>query len=282
MIVSPTRQSLSESLAIPVEEGLPIGLVPTMGYLHEGHLSLVDRARAASDFLVVSVFVNPLQFGPGEDLNRYPRDLERDLRLLRDRGVDLVFSPSVQEMYPHGSPQIVIDPGSMAGRLCGRYRSGHFGGVLTVVARLFGLIKPTMAVFGKKDFQQAVLIRRMVLDLEMGIEIDLGPIVREADGLALSSRNVFLSTAERADAVGLRRSLLSVQQDFQNGATSGRTLKAALTREVGKYPLLKLQYGEMVDPETLDVVEEVVPGTVVAVAAHCGDTRLIDNHTLAE
>jgi len=282
VIVSPTRQSLSESLRPARREGLRIGLVPTMGYLHEGHLSLVDRAREVSDFLAVSVFVNPLQFGPEEDLTRYPRDLEKDLRLLRDRGADLVFSPSVQEMYPHGPPQIVIDPGSMAQRLCGRYRPDHFGGVLTVVARLFGLFRPAVAVFGEKDFQQAVLIRRMVGELEMGVEITLGPIVREADGLALSSRNVRLSDAERVDAVGLRKGLLAVQLEFQEGTRSGGTLKATLAREAGKYPLLKLQYGEIVNPETLDAVEDVVPGAVVAVAAHCGDTRLIDNLTLVD
>jgi len=280
VIVAPTRQSLSESLGPARREGLRIGLVPTMGYLHEGHLSLVDRAREVSDFLAVSVFVNPLQFGPREDLDRYPRDLERDLRLLRDRGADLVFSPSIQEMYPYGSPEIVIDPGPMAHRLCGRYRPGHFGGVLTVVVRLFGLFRPTVAVFGEKDFQQAVLIRSMVRDLEMGVEVTLGPIVREADGLALSSRNVFLSPAERAEAVGLRKGLLAVQAEFELGVRSGEALEAALVREVGNYPLLELQYGELVDPETLETVEDVVPGSVVAVAAHCGGTRLIDNHTL--
>jgi pantoate--beta-alanine ligase len=251
-----------------------------MGYLHAGHLSLVDIARRRSDVLAVSVFVNPLQFGPGEDLDRYPRDLERDLELLRARGVDLVFSPSVDEMYPGGSPLVTVDPGPMANRLCGEHRPGHFGGVLTVVARLFGLFSPTLAVFGRKDFQQAVLIQRMVRDLEMEVEVVLGPIVREEDGLALSSRNVFLSPEERADAVGLRASLLEVQRSFSNGIRSRVDLLEILEGEFRKHPILRLQYGEIVDPETLGSVEMVSEGDVVALAAFCGETRLIDNHLL--
>ena len=280
MILSPTRQILSESLGPIREEGLRVGLVPSMGYLHEGHLSLVDIARERSDFLAVSIFVNPLQFGPGEDLGLYPRDLDRDLALLGERGADLVFFPSVEEMFPDGEPQVVVDPGPMGQRLCGEYRPGHFRGVLTVVARLLGLFRPHVAVFGQKDYQQAVLIRRMVRDMEMGVELAFGPVVREEDGLALSSRNLFLSEDQRADAVGLRQSLQAVQRAFEKGSRSGTELRGVLVREVANYPLLQLQYGEIVHPQRLEPLEAVEPGAVVAVAAHCGRTRLIDNHIL--
>jgi len=251
-----------------------------MGYLHEGHLSLVDLARRDSDYLVASIFVNPMQFGPEEDLEQYPRDLDRDLALLEERDIDLVFHPPVEEMYPAGAPEVSIDPGPMGERLCGRYRPSHFRGVLTVVARLFGLVRPQVAVFGRKDYQQAVLIRRMVHDLEMGVEILLGPIIREEDGLALSSRNVFLSPEERRDAAGLQRTLLQVQRAFRNGERSVDALLRVLEEEVIEFPLLALQYGEVIEPESLDPLEVATSGSVVAVAAHCGSTRLIDNHQL--
>ncbi len=280
MILSTRRQHLAESLDLVRSDGLRVGLVPTMGSLHEGHLSLVDRARGEGEFLAVSIFVNPLQFGPGEDLDRYPRDLERDLDLLRERNVDLVFAPSVEEMYPGGDPQVVVDPGPMGSKLCGHHRPGHFSGVLTVVARLFGLFRPQVAVFGQKDFQQAVLIRRMVRDLEMGVEVVTGPTVREEDGLAMSSRNALLSNAERSDAVGLSRALEEVQRSFQGGVTSGSELRAVLHRAVSAFSLLRLQYGEIVDPEGLDPVADASPGAVAVLAAYCGRTRLIDNHVL--
>ena len=271
-----------EALETPRAGSLAVGLVPTMGYLHEGHLSLVDRAREESDFLAVSVFVNPLQFGPEEDLDRYPRDLDQDLKLLRERDVDLVFAPSVQEMYPGGEPQIVVDPGPLGGKLCGLHRPRHFGGVLTVVARLFGLFRPSVAVFGQKDYQQATLIKRMVLDLEMGVEIVTAPIVREDDGVAMSSRNVLLSEGERVEAAGLNRGLLEVQRLYEAGERSGERLRAALHEVVAGFPLLRLQYGEIVDPDTLDPVAEISNGAVAVLAAHCGETRLIDNHLLTD
>ncbi len=280
MILTAHRVELASHLETAKGRGLLVGLVPTMGFLHEGHLSLVDLAKERSDYVAVSVFVNPLQFGPDEDLDRYPRDLERDLSLLRDRGADLVFSPALGEMYPAGSPQITVDPGPLAKKLCGAYRPGHFGGVLTVVARLFGLVRPKTAVFGQKDYQQAALIRRMVRDLEMGVEILLGPIVRESDGLAMSSRNVLLSEEERSDAVGLSAGLTRVQAAFQSGVRDPAGLRKILAEELSRYPLLDLQYGEVVDPETLEQVGEAYPGCVVALAAHCGRTRLIDNHIL--
>jgi len=251
-----------------------------MGYLHEGHLSLVDLARARAEFLTASIFVNPLQFGAGEDLNRYPSDLERDLALLEARGVDLVFHPSLEEMYPGGDPEVTVDPGSMGTVLCGAFRPGHFGGVLTVVARLFGLFRPDVAAFGRKDFQQAVLLRRMVRDLEMKVEVLLGEIIREEDGLAMSSRNVFLTPSERADALGIRKGLLAVEGAFLAGTTSADALQRILMDEMERHPGLAFQYGEVVHPERLEPVGFASPGSVVAVAAHCGSTRLIDNQIL--
>ena len=280
MILATTRQELREALAAAREAGQRVGLVPTMGYLHEGHLSLVDLARARAEFLTASIFVNPLQFGAGEDLNRYPSDLERDLALLEARGVDLVFHPSLEEMYPGGDPEVTVDPGSMGTVLCGAFRPGHFGGVLTVVAQLFGLFRPDVAAFGQKDFQQAVLIRRMVRDLEMKVEVLLGEIIREEDGLAMSSRNVFLTPSERADALGIRKGLLAVEGAFLAGTTSADALQRILMDEVERHPGLAIQYGEVVHPERLEPVGSASPGSVVAVAAHCGSTRLIDNQIL--
>jgi pantoate--beta-alanine ligase len=280
VIAAATGRGLREALDPPRRQGRRIALVPTMGYLHEGHLSLVDLARKEADLVAVSIFVNPLQFGPGEDLARYPRGLDRDLSLLRERGTDLVFHPGVQEMYPHGFPEVTVDPGALGQRLCGRFRPGHFRGVLTVVARLFGLFRPHLAVFGRKDYQQGALIRRMVGDLEMGVDVRLGPVFREGDGLAMSSRNVFLSPEERSQASGLHRSLLRVQASFREGERSLPRLQELLARELEGYPLLKLQYGEIVDAESLEPVDPVRPEAVVAVAAHCGGTRLIDNLVL--
>ena len=280
MILATTRQELREALAAAQEGGQRVGLVPTMGYLHEGHLSLVDLARARAEFLTVSIFVNPLQFGAGEGLNRYPSDLERDLALLEARGVDLVFHPSLEEMYPGGDPEVTVDPGSMGRVLCGAFRPGHFGGVLTVVARLFGLFRPDVAAFGRKDFQQGVLIRRMVRDLEMEVEVLLGEIIRAEDGLAMSSRNVFLTPSERADALGIRKGLLAVDRAFLAGTTSADALQRILMDEVERHPALAFQYGEVVHPERLEPVGSASPGDVLVVAAHCGSTRLIDNQIL--
>jgi len=282
VILATTRQELGHELSAARGARLPIGLVPTMGYLHEGHLSLVDLVRGKAGFLAASIFVNPLQFSAVEDLGRYPRELERDLALLEARGVDLVFHPSVEEMYPGGEPTVTVDPGPMGSLLCGAYRPGHFRGVLTVVARLFGLFQPSFAAFGRKDFQQGVLIRRMVRELEMGVEILLGAIVREEGGLAMSSRNVFLSPQEREDALGLHRGLLAVDGAFRGGVDSADALKTLWRKGIVEYPALETQYAEVVNPETLEVVEEVVPGSVLAVAALCGATRLIDNLILGE
>ncbi len=253
-----------------------IALVPTMGYLHEGHLSLVDRARALADRVVMSIFVNPLQFGPQEDLARYPRDLERDVELAAGRGVDLIFAPDVEEMYPGGQPAVRVVPGRLADTLCGAYRPGHFEGVLTVVAKLFGIVRPDVAVFGQKDFQQAVLIRRMVADLDMGIEIDVAPIVREPDGLAMSSRNVYLRPDERDAALGLYRGLTRAAEAFAAGERDSARL-CQIVRDVMAGAGVRVQYVELVDPESLDAVQNARPGDVIAVAGFVGETRLIDN-----
>ena len=252
-----------------------------MGYLHEGHLRLVDEARRRADRVVVSIFVNPLQFGPHEDLARYPRDLERDLRLLAERGADLVFTPSVETMYP--TPALVrLDPGPVATRWEGASRPGHFAGVLTVVAKLFHQVAPDFACFGQKDIQQATLIRRMVLDLDWPIEIVVVPTVRDPDGLALSSRNVFLSPADRTRALALSRALFAVQTAWRAGETDAGRLAAVASEVFGQVPEVTVDYLAIVDPIRLEPVGRVDPGTVVAVAARVGPTRLIDNLILGQ
>lgn len=279
MKVVRTRKALARAVAELRARG-DVALVPTMGFLHDGHLSLVDLARREAARVAVSIFVNPLQFGPGEDLEAYPRDEARDLAVLEDRRAELVFVPPVQEMYPDGEPVVTVDPGSMANVLCGAFRPGHFRGVLTVVARLFGLFRPEVAVFGRKDFQQAVLIRRMVRDLELGVRVLTGPVVREEDGLAMSSRNSYLEPAERARAPELHRALLEARERYRAGERSASVLREAVRRRIEETPLLRLQYVELVEPEGLRPVEVVEPGTVAAVAAFLGGTRLIDNVTL--
>jgi pantoate--beta-alanine ligase len=259
--------------------GGTVALVPTMGYLHEGHLSLVDRAREMADWVAMSIFVNPLQFGPTEDLARYPRDLERDLEMARGRGVDLVFAPSVAEMYPGGEPQVSVIPGALAERMEGAIRPGHFRGVLTVVAKLFGIFTPDVAVFGQKDFQQAALIRRMALDLDQGTRVEVAPIVREADGLAMSSRNVYLSPDERERALALSRGLEHGRALFAAGERDAGALRAAL-RHAMDAGGVEAEYAEVADPGTLEPVARAAAGTVMLVAARAGATRLIDNALL--
>lgn len=276
MQVVRTRDELAQALAALRREGT-VALVPTMGFLHEGHLRLVDRAREVADHAVVSIFVNPLQFGPGEDLERYPRDEEGDVEGLRGRGTSLVFAPPVDEMYPAGEPRVTVDPGAMAGRLCGAFRPGHFRGVLTVVAKLFGLVRPDRAVFGAKDFQQVVLVRRMARDLEMGVEIETVETVREPDGLAMSSRNAYLSGPERRAAVGLVEGLRAAAAAYDDGERASAALLARLRERVARRDGLTLQYAEIVAPDTLEPVDPVPPGAVAAVAGFAGGTRLIDN-----
>lgn len=280
MRVVRTKAEVRAAVAAAREAGRRVGLVPTMGYLHEGHLSLVDRARARAGWVAMSIFVNPLQFGPAEDLDRYPRDLARDLRLAGERGVDLVFAPSAAEMYPEGEPRVTVaaDP-SLEGRLDGATRPGHFRGVLTVVAKLFGIFTPDVAVFGQKDLQQSVLVRRMAAELDMPVEVDVAPIVREPDGLAMSSRNVYLSPGERERALALSRAVEACRASFAAGETGGDALRATL-RSTLAVPGVEVDYAEVVDPATLQPVERAFPGAACAVAARVGKTRLIDNGIL--
>lgn len=272
-----SRRSLADALREIREQGLTVALVPTMGYLHEGHLSLVDVARRHADVVAMSIFVNPMQFGEGEDLDRYPRDMERDVKLAMERGVGLVFAPPREEMYPGGEPVVTVDPGALAERLCGTYRPGHFHGVVTVVAKLFGLMRPDVAVFGRKDYQQAVLVRRMVRDLNLPVEVQVGPLVREPDGLAMSSRNAYLSDDERAQAVGLFEALEAADAAFRAGEGRPEVLLDRARSVLASHPLVRPQYLELVDPETLEPLAEAREGAVLAAAAHLGSTRIIDN-----
>lgn len=258
--------------------GETVALVPTMGYLHDGHLSLLELARAHADRVALSIFVNPLQFGPGEDLDRYPRDLDRDLELARGAGAELVFAPTAAEMYPGGEPWISVVPERGADRLCGAARPGHFRGVLTVVAKLFGIFAPDVAVFGQKDYQQLTLIRRMVEDLEMPVRIEAGAIVRDPDGLAMSSRNAYLDPDERRRALALSRGLAECVSLFDKGTEAPAAYRRAMVEALAGNA--DLEYFEVVDGRTLDPVERVSNGAVCAVAARVGATRLIDNTVL--
>lgn len=259
-----------------------VALVPTMGALHEGHLSLVERARAAAHFVVMSVFVNPTQFGPAEDYASYPRDLARDAELAERRGVDLLYAPATEEVYPGGTPDIRVVPGPLAERLCGLSRPGHFEGVLTVVAKLFGMAQPDVAVFGQKDYQQVTLIRRMVRELNFPVRIETGPIVREEDGVALSSRNVYLSERERGQARSLSQGLFAARRAFREGGVTNADRLKARVRGTMRDSAVEPEYIELVDPDTLDPVEEARPDSVLAIAARVGETRLIDNVILGQ
>jgi pantoate--beta-alanine ligase len=253
-----------------------IVLVPTMGYLHEGHLSLVDTARSHGDVVVMSIYVNPLQFGPQEDLARYPRDLQRDSDLAQSRGVDFIFAPSDDEMYG-GKPAVTVHAPDLSNRLCGLFRPGHFEGVLTVVAKLLNIVQPDAAVFGQKDFQQWVLIKRMVRDLSFEVDIVVAPLVREPDGLAMSSRNIFLSDADRASALRLSRALQAGRQKFAAGERRAGAITDAARSVLANDANVRLQYVELVDQDTLEAPEQVNANNVLAVAAIVGKTRLIDN-----
>jgi pantoate--beta-alanine ligase len=279
MRVARTKGEVREAVAVARREGRRVGLVPTMGYLHEGHLSLLDRAKKSADWVGLSIFVNPLQFGPAEDLDRYPRDLERDLEQAAGQGVDLVFAPSVSEMYPAGPPRVAVVPEVGADVLCGARRPGHFRGVLTVVAKLLGIFAPDVAVFGRKDYQQVVLIRRMVEDLDLPVEVVTAPIVREADGVAMSSRNVYLSPDERVRARSISGALRAVKDGFRAGERDPNVLRGVLVDGLGASGL-RLEYAELLAPDSLEVAETVEEGSVCAVAAMIGQTRLIDNAVL--
>jgi len=259
--------------------GKRLGFVPTMGALHAGHVSLVRAARASCDVVASSVFVNPTQFGPGEDLAKYPRALERDCELLEREGVELVFAPAVEEMYPAGAVTWVTVEG-LSDKLDGRSRPRHFRGVTTVVAKLFHVVEPDAAFFGQKDAAQVAIIRRMVRDLNLAVEIVACPIVREADGLAMSSRNAYLSPEERKRALALHRSLMRVRELVEAGERNADRLTTAGREEFVVEGSVRLDYFEIVNPDTLDPVEDVSGGALVAAAAFVGSTRLIDNLTI--
>jgi len=263
------RQTLAE----------PVGFFPTMGYLHEGHLSLIRQARAENKSLVVSIFVNPTQFGPGEDFDKYPRNSERDLTLLKEEGVDIVFMPSAGEMYPaQFSSWVVVD--KLTEGLEGASRSGHFRGVTTVVAKLFNIVKPNRAYFGHKDAQQLIVIKKMVADLNMNLEIVTLPTVREPDGLAISSRNNYLSPQERQAATVLYRALYLAQGLWSQGEKDAEKMRNEIVKLIKKEPLATIDYVSIADPETLEEVDEVTPPALVSLAVKIGSTRLIDNVVL--
>jgi pantoate--beta-alanine ligase len=258
-----------------------VGLVPTMGALHAGHLALVRAAKAQSDVVVVSIFVNPLQFGPSEDLAKYPRNFDRDRELLQREGVDFIFAPSVEEMYPPGAITYVTVEG-LTDKLCGRSRPGHFRGVTTVVSKLFNIVEPERAFFGQKDAAQATVIRRMVRDLNIPVQVVVCPIVREPDGLAMSSRNAYLDPSQRESALVLYRALMAAQESFARGERNVKALLEAGRNAFAQEPSVRLDYFEIVDRETLDPVDDLTRGALVAVAASVDKTRLIDNIVLPQ
>ncbi|MDE6851644.1 MAG: pantoate--beta-alanine ligase, partial [Lachnospiraceae bacterium] len=257
-------------------EGLSVGLVPTMGYLHEGHQSLIDRAAAENDCVVVSVFVNPMQFGVGEDLESYPRDMDRDAAICEKAGASLIFHPEPSEMYPEDFSSFV-DMSTLTGGLCGKSRPIHFRGVCTVVSKLFNIVTPDRAYFGQKDAQQLAVIRHMVSDLSYGIEIVGCPIVREEDGLAKSSRNTYLNPQERQAALVLSRSLAVGRELLKNGETSAEKIRQEIICQIETEPMAKIDYVEIVDWKNLEPVETIDGPVLVAIAVYIGKTRLIDN-----
>jgi pantoate--beta-alanine ligase len=271
-----TVSALREAVRGARQAGQRIGFVPTMGYLHEGHRSLMLAARQETDFVVASIFVNPLQFGPNEDLARYPRDLERDKALCASVPIDLLFHPSVEEVYPAGF-QTKVTVGELTAGLCGASRPGHFDGVATVVTKLFGMVQPDVAFFGQKDAQQVAVIQRLVRDLNLPVEIRPVPTVREADGLALSSRNTYLSPTERAAALVLARTLFWAEAQVKAGERDLGALRAAMIARIEAEPLARIDYVAIVDPVTLQPVERLVESALAAVAVRFGSTRLIDN-----
>jgi len=269
-------ETIAEMKKIRLKLVEPVGLVPTMGYLHEGHLSLVRQARIENSSVVVSIFVNPTQFGPHEDFKQYPRDPESDLALLEKEKADIVFMPSTAEMYP---PQFSswVEVSGITERLEGASRPGHFRGVATVVAKLFNIVQPTRAYFGQKDAQQTAVIKRMAADLNMHLEIIAVPTVRESDGLAMSSRNIYLNPEERQAATVLYRALNLTQQLYSQGETDAQAIRQQMTALIQKEPLAAIDYVSVADPETLDELDKVSPPALVSMAVKIGKTRLIDN-----
>ena len=260
-------------------DGRKIAVVPTMGALHEGHLALVRHARARADVVILTIFVNPTQFGPKEDLSRYPRDEDGDLAKARPAGIDLAFCPAAEAMYPPGA-QTFIEVRELQKPLCGASRPGHFAGVATIVTKLFHLTRPHLAVFGEKDYQQLAIIRRMVRDLDFGIEVEGVPIVREPDGLALSSRNAYLSAEQRVAALSLSRGLAAAEAAFKAGERDAAKLVATARAPIENEPLARIDYVELRDADELSTIERADQKAVLAMAAFVGTTRLIDNRVL--
>jgi pantoate--beta-alanine ligase len=258
------------------DDGKIIGFVPTMGYLHQGHLSLIRRARQSSDIVVISIFVNPTQFGPQEDLDRYPRNLKRDAGLAEEEGVDYIFHPDVSELYPEGYKTYVFME-ELSTKLCGASRPGHFRGVTTIVLKLFNIIQPQLAYFGQKDAQQAIIIRRMVEDLNLDIKIEVEPIVREANGLAMSSRNAYLSSEERKAALVLYRSLKLAEKLIKQGERTSSAVAHQMERIINQEPSAKIDYISITDNKNMQELDIIKKEVLIALAVHIGKTRLIDN-----
>lgn len=256
-----------------------IGFVPTMGFLHEGHLSLVRASRKKADVIVVSIFVNPAQFGPKEDFKAYPRDLGRDCTLLEKEGVDYVFHPEAAQMYPDGY-KTYVEVQDLQDKLCGRSRPGHFRGVCTVVLKLFQIVEPDFAFFGQKDAQQAIILRKMVRDLNLNVQVEVMPIIREPDGLAMSSRNTYLNPQERTAALVLTKSLAEAKTVIERGERRAEVVLGRMRAMIEKEPLAKIDYVEAVDAQDLKPVKEIRSGTLIALAVYIGTTRLIDNITI--
>lgn len=276
-----TIREMREAVAQARAKGARIGFVPTMGALHEGHGALIDASVAECEETVVSIFVNPLQFGPAEDFHKYPRDLEADEAFCRERGVSMIFAPADDEMYPR-PPKSVVDVNELTAGLCGAYRPGHFRGVTTVVAKLFHIVMPDVAYFGQKDYQQVTVIRRMVEDLDFPLSIRTVPTVREADGLAMSSRNRYLNPDERKAALSLYRGLTAAREAMQKGERDASVVKALVSAALSRESLVREQYVEVVDADDLNPVSYIDGKVAVAVAAFVGDTRLIDNIVFPE
>ena len=279
MRVIDTGVELREAVAGARAVGKRIGFVPTMGALHEGHLSLVRRAREENDFLVISIFVNTTQFGPNEDLDSYPRDLEGDTAKSREIGVDVIFAPTAAEMYPEGFSTRICQTG-LADVLEGAHRPGHFDGVCTVCAKLFNLVQAGKAYFGRKDYQQSLIVRRMVRDLDFPLEIRVLPTVREEDGLAMSSRNQYLNPEERRQAPSLYRALKRAREAFHAGERKASTLRGMMEEEIRQAPLAKIDYVAIADAESLASLDTIETDAVALLAVRIGGTRLIDNMPL--
>lgn len=277
MQILKTKAEVRQMIARARKEGKTIGFVPTMGYLHNGHLSLMAIAKKENDLVVASIFVNPTQFGPNEDFAKYPRDLQRDANLVKNIGVDIIFAPEVEEMYGPSGALTYVDINQLSDNLCGAKRPGHFRGVCTVVTKLFNIIQPDRAYFGQKDAQQALIIKRMTQDLDIPVEVKTLPTVRESDNLAMSSRNVYLNPEERKAALVLSGSLAMAEEMIRGGERNAQTVVDAITQKIGAEPLARIDYISAVSAETVQPIAILEGQVLIALAVFFGKTRLIDN-----